>query len=154
LVIQNVDNFTMKGIGGFSIGLENLHESSSRIECKDTHMSGFIFINVSQVQIQNLTFASCGQHVFHDNGIRAALVFYIAHNVTFSRVTVRNTSGFGLHADRVSGNVQVYESAFFVQHWKQGVLWSLPIIPLISIHTCSHGLYIGNRGPQLGAWYI
>ena len=100
LVIQNVDNFIMKGIGGFIRGLENLHESSSRIECKDTHMSGFKFINVSQVQIQNLTFAYCGHHVFYNNRIRAALAFYIAHSVILSRVTVRNSSGFGLHADR------------------------------------------------------
>jgi len=112
LVIQNVDNFTMKGIGSFIHGLENLHESSSRIECKDTHMSGFKFINVTQVQIQNLTFAYCGHHVFYNNRIRAALAFDTAHSVILSRVTVRNSSGFGLHADRVFGNVQVYESAF------------------------------------------
>ena len=112
LVIQNVDNFTMKGIGGFIHGLENLHESSSRIECKDTHMSGFKFINVTQVQIQNLTFVCCGQNLVYNIGKRAALAFDIAHDVILSRVTVRNSSGFGIHADRVFGNVQVNESAF------------------------------------------
>jgi len=75
-------------------------------------MSGFKFINVSQVRIQNLTFAYCGHHVFYNNRIRAALAFDTAHNVILSRVTVRNSSGFGMHADRVFGNVQVNESAF------------------------------------------
>ena len=112
LVIQNVDNFTMKGIGSFIHGLENLHESSSRIECSDTHMSGFKFVNVTQVQIQNLTLASCGQNMVYNSGIRAALAFDTAHDAILSRVTVRNSSGFGMHADRVFGNVQVNESAF------------------------------------------
>jgi len=110
LVIQNVDNFIMKGIGSFIRGLENLHESSSRIECKDTHMSGFKFVNVTQVQIQNLTFAYCGQEVNYD--IRVALAFDNAHDVTVRKVTVHNSFGFGLHANQVLGNVQVYESAF------------------------------------------
>ena len=110
LVIQNVENYIMKGTGGFIPGLENLHESSSQVKCIGTHMSGFKFINVTQVQIESLTFARCGHKVFYD--MRAALSFDKAHNVTFSKVTVRNSFGFGLHADRVFGNVQVYESAF------------------------------------------
>ena len=110
LVIQDIENFTMKGTGGLFHGLENLLESSSRIECNGIHRSGFKFINVYQVQIENLTFAYCSQEVFYN--IHAALAFDVAHNVIFSRVTVRNSSGYGLHADQVFGNVQVYESAF------------------------------------------
>ena len=112
LIIRDVENFTMKGTGGFIHGLENLPESSSQIKCNGTLMSGFKFINVTRVQIQNLTFVCCGQEVVNSNGIHAALAFDTAHNVILSRVTVRNSSGFGLHADRVFGNVQVNESAF------------------------------------------
>jgi len=112
LVIQNIENFTMKGTGGFIAGLENLYEPSSRIECNGTRLSGLKFINVTRLQIENLTVACCGHKVLHNNDIHAAVALDTAHSVTFSRVTVRNSSGFGLHADKVFGYVRVYESAF------------------------------------------
>ena len=99
----------MKGTGGFILGLENLYESSSRIV---THVGGLKFINVTRVQIENLTIACCGHKVLHNNNIHAAQAFDTALSVNFSRVTVRNSSGFGLHADKVFGYVRVYESAF------------------------------------------
>ena len=60
--------------------------------------------------IENITLTYCGQEV--DSSVRAALTFNIAYNVNLSGVTVRNSSGFGLHTDRVFGSVWVYESAF------------------------------------------
>ena len=54
LVIQDIENFSMKGIGGFIPGLENLYEPSSRIECNGTQLSGLKFINVTRVRIENL----------------------------------------------------------------------------------------------------
>jgi len=44
--------------------------------------------------------------------VRAALAFAVAYNVNLTGVTVRNSSGFGLRADRMFGSVRVYESAF------------------------------------------
>ena len=62
------------------------------------------------IRIENLTFINCGQKSHGD--VDPALSFYKAHNVALSRVTVHNSSGFGLHADNVFGHVLVYESAF------------------------------------------
>ena len=107
VVIKNVKNFTMKGS---THGLEDRHESNSRIECVDTHLSGFNFINVTGIQIENLTFTNCGQKAYGD--VRAALSFDEARDVVLSRLMVYNSTGFGLHADRVFGNVLVYKSAF------------------------------------------
>ena len=62
------------------------------------------------IHIENLTFTHCGQEVVFK--VRAALAFSVAYNVNLSQVTVRNSSGFGLYADKVFGSVWVYESAF------------------------------------------
>ena len=51
-----------------------------------------------------------GKTVYGD--VRAALSFDEARDVVLSRLMVYNSTGFGLHADRVFGNVLVYESAF------------------------------------------
>ena len=110
LIIKDIENFTMVGSGGFTNGLQGLLEARSKIKCLGTHRSGFNFINVTGIHIENLTFTHCGQEVV--SGVRAALAFDVAYNVNLSRVTVRNSSGFGLHADRVFGSVWVYESAF------------------------------------------
>ena len=107
VVIKNVDNFTMKGN---SECLDYVLESSSRIECVGPRKGGFNFSNVTGIRIENLTFTNCGQSVYGD--VRAALSFHEARDVVLSRLMVYNSSGFGLHADRVFGNVLVYESAF------------------------------------------
>ena len=107
VIIKSVENFTMKGS---THGLEDRHESSSRIECIGTHRSGFNFINVTGMRIENLIFANCGQKAYKN--VHAALSFHEARDVVLSRVMVYNSSGFGLHADRVFGHVLVYESVF------------------------------------------
>ena len=43
LVIKDIENFTMVGSGGFTIGLEDLPEARSKIECIGSHLSGFNF---------------------------------------------------------------------------------------------------------------
>ena len=110
IIIENIENFTMVGSDGFTLGFEDLPEASSKIECVGTHRSGFNFINVTGLHIENLTFTYCGQEVVLT--VRAVLAFDVVYNVNISRVTVRNSSGFGLYADRVFGNVWVHESAF------------------------------------------
>ena len=110
VLIENITNFTMKGSSEFTLSLDYILESSSKVECVGTHQSGFSFTNVIGIQIENLTFANCGQKLF--SNVSAALSFDQAHDVIFSRVTVHNSTGFGLHADRVFGNVMVYKSAF------------------------------------------
>ena len=110
VVIKNVENFIMEGSDKFVLGLEDIRESSSRIECVGTHRSGFSFMNVTNITIKNLTFASCGKKM--SRNVRATLSFDEARNMIFFQVTVRNSSGFGLHADQVLGTVRLYESAF------------------------------------------
>ena len=82
LVIKDIENFTMVGSGGFTIGLEDLPEARSKIECIGSHLSGFNFINVTGISIENITFTYCGQEVIFE--VRAALAFDIAYNVNIS----------------------------------------------------------------------
>ena len=110
IVIKNVENFIMKGSSMFIHRFKAVRESSSKIECMGTHLSGFSFTNVTGIRIENLTFTNCGQSVYGD--VRAALSFDEAPDVVLSHLMVYNSTGFGLHADRVFGNVVVYESAF------------------------------------------
>ena len=63
LIIKDIENFTMVGSGGFTIGLEDLPEASSKIECDGTNVSGFNFMNVTGIHIENLTFTYCGYEV-------------------------------------------------------------------------------------------
>ena len=110
VVITNIENFAMKGSDEFVLGVEDIRESSSRIECVGTHRSSFSFMNVTNIQIENLTFANCGQKQF--NNVSATLSFDEACNMIVFQVTVCNSSGFGLHADQVFGTVRLYESVF------------------------------------------
>jgi len=110
LLFKDIENFTMVGSGGFTLGLEDLPEANSKIECVGSRRSGFKFINVTGIHIENITFTCCGQEM--DSSVRAALAFAVAYNVNLTGVTVRNSSGFGLRADRMFGSVRVYESAF------------------------------------------
>ena len=73
-----------------------VRESSSKIECMGTHLSGFNFSNVTSIRIENLTFTSCGQIVHGE--VRAALSFDEARDVVLSRLMVCNSSGFGLQS--------------------------------------------------------
>ena len=119
LVIRDIKNFIMIGSGGFTIGSEDLHEAKSKIECVGTNVSGFNFIEVTGIHIKNLTFAYCGQPEEVASEVHAALAFNVAYNVNLSRVTVRNSCGFGLHVRMVFGSVQVYESVFLYNTGKK-----------------------------------
>ena len=89
VVIKNVENFTMKGSDKFVLGLEDIRESSSKIECVGTHRSSFSFMNVTNIQIENLTIVNCGQKQFND--VHATLSFDEACNIIFFQVTVCNS---------------------------------------------------------------
>jgi len=73
MIIENIENFTMVGSGGFTLGLEDLPEASSKIECVGTRRSGFNFTNVTGLHIENLTFTYSSQEVVFT--VRAALAF-------------------------------------------------------------------------------
>ena len=72
--------------------------------------------------------------------MHAALAFNVAYNATLSRVTVRNSSGFGLHADRVFGSVRVHESAFLYntgnkQYYVEMFVSGMRNVKTIIVHT-------------------
>ena len=110
--LYNVTNFTMIGSSNFTTGLQNLLESSSKINCTGTQFSGFYFKNASEIHIENLTFIGCGQRLAGTTNVRTAIAFDTAYNVTILRISARNSTGFGLHADRVFGTLTVKESIF------------------------------------------
>ena len=85
LVIKDIENFSMIGSDRFTVGLEDLLELSSKIKCVGSYLSGFNFINVTGIHIENLTLTYCGQEVIFE--VHAALAFNVAYNVTLSRVS-------------------------------------------------------------------
>ena len=106
----SLNNFTMIGSSNFTTGLQNLLESSSKINC--TGNSSFYFKNASEIHIENLTFIGCGKRLVNTTNVRTAIAFDTAYNVTILRISARNSTGFGLHADHVFGTLTVRESIF------------------------------------------
>lgn len=112
--LQHVRNFTM--IGNFTSTKNTVSSNShrprataSKIECSQTY-TGFAFFNASRIHIENLTFAQCSHRLVRK--VRAALAFDTVWDVNITRVTVANSTGYGLHADSVFGDFRVSETVF------------------------------------------
>jgi len=114
---QDSDNDTPLHIAVLA-GHENIaQELISRYKCpvdcknKDNETPLHYASSSGHLSVARMLLSHFGAHV-NSRGSQNSLAFNVAYNVNLSRVTVRNSSGFGLYADRVFGNVWVYESAF------------------------------------------
>ncbi len=112
IMLMSVSNFTMIGSDNFTTGPEGLLESTSKIQCTGTNESGFFFNYATNILVENLTLVSCEQVLEGARTVRVSLALYNVFNATILRTTFRNSTGFGLHADNVFGNLTVKESAF------------------------------------------
>ena len=101
-VIENVSNVTLKGVGS---------DGKSSIKCQLQHDSttGFGFVNISSVTLENLEFAGCGATItksavafFNDTHPhlgykqKALLVFNHCHNITIQHVNITNYIGYAI----------------------------------------------------------
>ena len=101
-LIENVSNVTLKGVGS---------DGKSSIKCQLQHDSttGFGFVNISSVTLENLEFTGCGATItksavafFNDTHPhlgykqKALLVFNHCHNITIQHVTITNFIGYAI----------------------------------------------------------
>ena len=85
---------------------------SSRIVCSGSMRSGFYFVNSFNIHIENLAIAKCGLRISRGVNVLAALAFDTVMHVRMENVRIYNSTGFGVHADRVLGNSTISNSAF------------------------------------------
>ena len=85
---------------------------SSRIVCSGSVRSGFYFVKSSNILIENLAIANCGFRISRGVDVLAALAFDTVVHVQMQNVRIYNSTGFGVHADRVLGNSTISNSAF------------------------------------------
>ncbi len=84
----------------------------SRIVCSGSMRSGFYFVNSSNILIENLAITECGFRISRGVKVLAALAFDTVMHVRMQNVRICNSTGFGVHADRVLGNSTISDSAF------------------------------------------
>ena len=113
--MDNIVNFTLMGNCSKIIPRDPLNGSpvpSSRIMCSGSMRSGFYFVNSSNIHIENLAITQCGLRISRGVKVLAALAFDTVMNVQIQNVRIYNSTGFGVHADRVLGNSVISDSAF------------------------------------------
>ena len=101
-LIENVSNLKLKGVGS---------DGKSSIKCQLQHGSttGFGFVNISSVTLENLEFIGCGATItksavafFNDTHPhlgykqKALLVFNHCHNITIQHVNITNYIGYAI----------------------------------------------------------
>ncbi len=104
LNISNVSNFVMKGKAGNVI---------PSIFCSK-NIGGITFSGVQNVNITDIKIKYCGTDVQYKENftIHAAVSFLSCFNITISNIVVSNSTGCGLHVDRVYGFIRVLRSKF------------------------------------------
>ena len=76
--------------------------------------SGFVFMFVENLLIENLSFTNCGTLLSSNQS--SALHFDDVTNLTISRVVVQNTTGFGILGLSLRGDSRIFESALLYNH--------------------------------------
>ena len=116
--VLNCHNFIMTGNQSRMLHTSNgPSQPASRILCNEQSNGGLLFVNSSEISIQNLVFLNCsGQAKFTNFSPRVALSFDRVMDIMLYQVVINNTKGFGLYLTNVFGNISVKESAFMNAH--------------------------------------
>lgn len=119
--ISNTENITLSVYKG----LERWHELSVQIICQFPTM--FVFFNVTNLQIENLSFLKCGHQIgphyhgllhpyeaaFHSSpDLNVALMFLHVNSLQASGLAVRRSIGYGFLGVNVLGRSQISYSVF------------------------------------------
>ena len=77
-----------------------------------TSGTGIVFSNISDIQIMNLGFDSCGSSAVldPDTVINGSLHSVLSYNVNSTGLIVNNTYGYGVHMNCVFCNIQINDS--------------------------------------------
>ena len=115
IVINNVSNLTLKGIGVIEQGAhETVMQSTVVIDCNGTG-GGFAFFNSSSITIDTITLTNCGSIISIDDfggygSVALAMIhLYKSHLLS---VSVQNSSSFGLLLIN-SFNITIEDSSLF-----------------------------------------
>ena len=101
MVVRDQENLTLVGMAAGNV----------TVECHND--TGFIFANVQDLTIANLTFMSCGQTFrWKEINSTTALAFLSGHTLKITKVTVDSPTLGGIHTENVHGQIVVTESNF------------------------------------------
>ena len=111
-----------------------------RTDSYDTVGGGFVFINVQQIQVYNISFVNCCGSL--NRSFNASLVIKESSNITIERVTIRNNQwNSGIMLIDSSGEISIIKSTFNDNNYK------LPLpAPLNSSFAAGiHMQFSGNK---------
>ena len=128
IVISNVSNLTLKGIGTLKQGFhETVRKSTVQITCS-SNKGGLAFINVTDLDLSGITIVKCGAPpVKFYNSLLDTLLYYVSLciiNVQGCKIEnfgILNGTGFGLIATNAF-NTTVYNSTFSGNNFYSTVL--------------------------------
>ena len=86
-------------------------ESSTHIICTSYNETGFIFVNITNLTIINITFINCGIYFSftdHSAGIHLINIY----NFLMEGVSIQNSTGYGLLGVNLLGLSQIIQSSF------------------------------------------
>ena len=86
-------------------------ESSTNITCTSYNNTGFVFVNVTNLTIINITFVNCGVY-FNLTGQSAGIHMVKVHNLQMEGVSIQNSTGYGLLGVNLLGHSQIMKSSF------------------------------------------
>ena len=99
------------GLGSYGLdGNITYFESSTQIIC-DHSQSGFIFVNVSNLIIANLTILNCGLFT-SITSVNASIHMVNISNLLMDGVSIQNSTGYGLWGVNILGQSKLIRSSF------------------------------------------
>ena len=122
---HNVTNFTIQSITNLTFKTMT-REDSVTIQCSQDHHVGFVFIECSQITIQNVAFHHCGQQFStpHNQMFLAALVFLEGSHLTLDRVIINESTVQGLYMYGVQEFISISGSRFVEAGYKHNQTYS------------------------------
>ena len=86
-------------------------ESSTYIICTSYNDAGFVFVNITNLTIVNITFVNCG--VYSNLTDQSAGIHMVnVHNLLMEGVSIQNSTGYGLLGVNLLGYSQIIKSSF------------------------------------------
>ena len=105
-----------------NINLKGMGKRNTKIVCTE-HNTGFVFEQVSNLQISNIDFVECTNNFYNKTisdlivVMAAAVTVLDSINVTVREITVSKSLGIGIIFKQTRGNIEVYDSVFEHNGW-------------------------------------
>ena len=115
-------------------------ESSTHITCTSYNDTGFVFVNITNLTIVNITFVNCGIY-FNLTDQSAGIHMVNVHNLLMVGVSIQNSTGYGLLGVNLLGHTQIVKTSCIGnnQFIKNGLN-----IKIANNFTCNGKAYANN----------